>query len=119
MTNAVWPVSLPQRPLAQGFSERAPETVIRTPMEAGPPKVRRRFTAGVRQFGLQVRLTPDQVDTLDGFFETTLQGGALPFDWTQPRTGAAVTYRFAEPPSYAPMPGGQLWTSTLRLEVLP
>ncbi len=54
MSNPVWPPSLPQRPLAQGFSEQAPDTLIRTQMEAGPPKVRRRFTAGIRTMDLQL-----------------------------------------------------------------
>jgi len=33
-------------------------------MEAGPPKVRRRFTAGIRVVSLQIHLTPEQVETL-------------------------------------------------------
>ena len=119
MTNAVWPVSLPQRPLAQGLQERVPDTLIRTSMEAGPPKVRRRYTAGIRLFEMQLRLAASQVDTLDAFFEETLAGGSLPFDWEHPRTGAAVAFRFVEPPAYSPAAGGQLWTGTLRLEVLP
>ena len=119
MTNAVWPTSLPQRPLAQGYSERAAATVIRTAMEAGPPKVRRRYTAGIRRFELQLRLTPSEADTLDAFYDDTMMGGSLPFDWQHPRTGAAVAYRFVEPPAYTPAAGGQLWTASLRLEVLP
>jgi len=119
MTNAVWPASLPQEPLVEGFNERAPDTVIRTQMEAGPPRARRRFTAGIRHIECQVRLTPARVETLDAFFRATLAGGALPFDWTHPRTGAAATFRFVEPPSYAPVARGTLWQGTLRLEILP
>jgi len=119
MTNSVWPVSLPQEPLAQGFSEQAPSTVIRSQMEAGPPKVRRRFTAGVRNIECQLRLTPAQVDTLDSFFDTTVAGGSLSFDWKHPRSGAAVTLRFVEPPSYTPLTRGTLWQASLRLEILP
>ncbi len=119
MTNPVWPATLPQEPLAQGYAERAPDTVIRTQMEAGPPKVRRRFTAGVRSIECRLRLIPAQVDTLDAFFNTTVAGGALPFDWKHPRTGTAVTFRFVEPPSYAPVARGALWQASLRLEVLP
>jgi len=119
MTNPVWPATLPQEPLAQGFNERAPDTVIRSAMEAGPPKVRRRFTAGIRLIDCQVRLTPAQVETLDSFFDSTIAGGALSFDWKHPRTGAAVTYRLVEPPSYTPVARGTLWQASLRLEVLP
>ncbi|MCW5699969.1 MAG: hypothetical protein KIT00_09020 [Rhodospirillales bacterium] len=119
MTNPVWPYSLPQRPLAQGFNEQAPNSVIRTQMEAGPPKVRRRFTAGKRTIDMQLRLNADQVETLDAFHDSSLQGGALSFDWVHPRTGAAATYRFVESPSYAPIARGRLWTATLKLEILP
>ncbi len=119
MTNIVWPASLPQEPLTQGFSEQAPSTAIRSQMEAGPPKVRRRFTAGVRNIECQLRLTPAQVDTLDAFFGSTVAGGALPFDWKHPRGGTAVTFRFVEPPSYTPVARGTLWQASLRLEILP
>jgi len=115
----MWPATLPQAPLAQGFAERAPNTVIRTAMEAGPDKVRRRFTAGVRQIDCQLRLTPAQVTALDAFFEDTLAGGALAFDWAHPRSGEAATLRFVEPPSYAPVARGRLWQAQLRLEILP
>ncbi|MCW5698292.1 MAG: hypothetical protein KIT00_00435 [Rhodospirillales bacterium] len=104
--------------LAQGFNEQAPNSVIRTQMEAGSPKVRRRFTAGIRILDMHLRLNVDQVDTLDTFHDSTLQGGALSFDWVLPRTGAPMTFRFVEPPSYAPIARGRLWTATLKLEVL-
>jgi len=119
MTNPAWPASLPQEPLAQGFSEQAPNTLLRSQMEAGPPKVRRRFTAGIRNIECQVRLTPAQVDLLDTFFDATIAGGALPFDWKHPRNGTAVTFRFVEPPSYTPVARGTLWQASLRLEILP
>jgi hypothetical protein len=119
MSDPVWPLSLPQRPLAEGFHERAADTLVRTQMEAGPAKVRRRFTAGVRTMDLQLRLTGSQVETLDGFHDSTLAGGALAFDWVHPRTDLAIRCRFAEPPSYAPYAAGRLWTATLKLEILP
>ncbi len=57
--------------------------------------------------------------TLDDFYASTLAGGALQFDWVHPRTSAALAYRFVEPPAYAPVARGRLWTATLKLEVLP
>ena len=44
MTNLVWPAGLPQRPSVGGYQERFTETALRTPMEAGAAKLRRRFT---------------------------------------------------------------------------
>lgn len=118
MANPVWPVSLPQDPLIDGYDERAPDVLARTEMDAGPDKVRRRFTAGVRPMRLTVALTRTQVQTLDDFHVTTLQGGALPFDWTHPRTLATVAFRFTEPPSYKPQSQTD-WLAALALEILP
>jgi len=103
----------------EGLSEQAPNTLIRSQMEAGPAKVRRRFTAGARLIECQVRLTPAQVDLLDTFFDATIAGGALPFDWKHPGDGTAVTFRFVEPPGYTPVARGTLWHASLRLEILP
>ena len=119
MTNAVWPATLPQEPLADGYSEQAPNTVLRSQMEAGPPKLRRRFTAGVRTIECQLRLTPAEVADLDLFFTETVAGGSLPFDWKHPRTGTAQTFRWVEPPTYTPLARGTRWRATLRLEILP
>jgi hypothetical protein len=44
MTNLVWPAGLPQCPSVGGYQERFTETALRTPMEAGVAKLRRRFT---------------------------------------------------------------------------
>lgn len=103
----------------EGFSEQAPNTIIRSQMEAGPAKLRRRFTAGTRNFDCHLYLSADQVEALDAFYVSTLAGGALSFDWKHPRTQAAVTYRFVEPPSYKPVKRGSAWQASMKLEVLP
>jgi hypothetical protein len=116
---AVWPISLPQSPLMlQGFQETLPNTVIRTEMDVGPPKVRQRATAGIRAFTMIVQMTKAQVATLDTFYVSTLAGGSLPFDWTHPRTGAAATYRFVRPPICVPL-ADDLWQARMELEILP
>lgn len=111
-----WPVSLPSLEL-DGYAETAPDVVLRSQMDAGPAKVRRRFTAGVRPIAGQVTLTAAQTATLDAFYVTDLAGGATPFDWTHPRTGAACVMRFTEPPGYTPVE--QFYRATLRLEIMP
>jgi len=113
-----WPATLPQDALIDGYDERPPETALRTPMDAGPAKVRRRFTAGVRVVSATEALTRAQVDTLDAFYLTDLQGGALSFDWTHPRTQAAVQFRFVAGPRYAPQSQTD-WLAQLRLEIVP
>lgn len=115
---AAWPATLPQDVLIEGYAEAFPETRLRTPMDAGPAKMRRRFTAAVRPLKVSVPLTRDQVAALDTFFTTTLEGGALAFTWTHPRTLAAVTLRFVSAPQPVP-DSGAWWRCALDLEVMP
>jgi hypothetical protein len=92
---AVWPASLPQRFLeSPGVEEEAPDVMIETEMDAGPPKARRRFTAGFRMIRGTVRISKAQRATLDTFWVTTLEGGTLPFDWIHPITLATASFRF-------------------------
>lgn len=94
---AVWPASLPQDLQASpGLDEQPPDVMLETQMDAGPPKARRRFTAGFRPIKGTVEVTITQRNTLDDFFVNTLAGGTLPFDWKHPTTGAAATFRFVK-----------------------
>lgn len=117
MTDATWPAALPQA-LLLGLTETAPNLTIRTQMEAGPAKVRQRFTAAPRPVQGELVLTESQANTLDTFYVTTLAGGALRFGWRHPRTDAAVTYRFTEPPSYQQI-GALQYRVAMKLEILP
>jgi hypothetical protein len=97
---AVWPTSLPQRfQQNPGVTETPPDLVIESTMDAGPPKARRRFTAGFRLVSGTLALTHAQRATLDAFFLDTLEGGALPFDWIHPITSAPATFRFMPQPN--------------------
>ena len=119
MSNPVWPVSLPQTPPWNGYSESPPDTVLRTQMDAGPAKTRQRFTAGVRPIQERIRMSWDQVATLDTFYVTTLSNGALKFDWVHPRTAAVSVYRFTAAPSWRPSSRGKAWDVTMQLEIMP
>ena len=46
MADIDWPATLPQEILAEGYEEGLPDVLVRTKMDAGPDKVRRRATAG-------------------------------------------------------------------------
>jgi hypothetical protein len=114
-----WPAGVPADPLAQSVQEAAPELMLRSAMDAGPAKQRRRFTANVRPLRFTVPMTRAQAATFDAWFLATLQGGALAFDLTHPRTLATVSARFTEPPAYAFEPGGTTLQVSCSLEVLP
>jgi len=114
---ATWPGTLPDNFLQDNFSEKVPENVIRTPMDIGPPKMRQRSTAASRPISGNAYMTTAQVAIHDTFFVTTLSYGSLRFDWTHPRTGAAVELRYVNVPIYTPVGVG--WNVTLNLEILP
>lgn len=113
-----WPSTLPQTPLLRSYGETPPNLVLRTSMDAGPAKVRRRFTAGVRQFSFDFQLTGAQLEILDSFFMDDLAAGSTAFDFPSPRTGDPVQMRFTEAPQYSAR-GGDIWIVKLSLEALP
>jgi hypothetical protein len=128
---ATWPLTveepyvlgLPENFLADSYYESFAKNVLRSPMEVGPPKSRRRSTSGVKELGGVMYMTPDQMAVLTTFFETTLSDGALPFDWTHPRLGSTVTIscQFVEPPSFRRHDDSETigWLVSINLEVLP
>lgn len=92
---AVWPLTLPQRGLARGYTETPdPSITIRSSVEVGPAKLRPRHSVETRLFTIPLVLTNAQFETLDGFWESTLAMGSLPFDWIHMRTLAAYSYQF-------------------------
>ena len=113
----VWPAQLPQDSFI-GHIETAPEERLRTGMDVGPPKMRRRFTAGVRNVEIPIVLTTSEATTLMDFYTSTLTGGVGAFDWKLPRTGATVSFRFVAPPKIEAIEPN-VWRTALSLEILP
>lgn len=113
-----WPGTLPSAPLVDGYRESIPETAIRTTMEQGPAKLRRRTTAQARTLGLEYIMSAEQVTALETFFISTLSGGVLSFTFTHPRTGNSVSCRFKKPPQYTAH-NGLFYHVAIELEVLP
>ena len=91
---AVWPSTLPL-PEQEGYNEAQANNILRTTMDAGAPKQRRRYTAVYTTVKFQMTLTSTQTTTLMSFYNLV---GADAFTWTHPRTSASVTARFIEPP---------------------
>ncbi len=117
-----WPASLPQSAFLK-VAEVRQSAVIRTAMDSGPAKLRRRFTAAVRNLDVAMFLDGTQKATFDTFFNTTLAEGALSFDWTDPVTDSTISMRFREPATWNQIRTGtvanRLWQADLALEVLP
>jgi hypothetical protein len=128
MADAVWPVGLPP-PRLQPFSESLKSQVVRTAMDTGPAKVRRRQSAPIREFTVEIKITGEQLAVIfEPFFLDSLKGGSLTFSMTNPRTGVVDEYRFVSPPAYKPLgvvqlgtdeEGKEYWAVTFTLEQLP
>jgi hypothetical protein len=77
-----WPSTLPQRPQLDSFSETNGVLVIRSPMDSGPAKMRRR-AARPRTMQVSFFMDAAQRATLDNFIENTIRGTAR-FGFTHP-----------------------------------
>jgi hypothetical protein len=116
----VWPVTLPQA-VRVDYSESTGALILRTPMDAGPAKMRRR---GQRPSKMRLGffMTSTQVAALETFVLTTIKSTAR-FGFPHPRTGAQIEARLIPSDdgalysiSYsAPME----WTVDMEIEVLP
>lgn len=124
MADAIWPAELPQSLLVSDQTETPPDVVIRSEMDVGPAKARRRLTAGVRIIRASLMMTRAQLALFDDFFTGTIAGGALPFEWTNGRTGQTHDFRIVGAPEYsrvAPNAAGgrDPWRVRMLLEQLP
>lgn len=118
-TPYTWPITLPQR-VERGFTETIGVNVLRTPMDAGPAKLRRR---SIRPDILNVSflMTTAQVSVLEDFVLNTLQG-VFRFTFIHPRKQVQVETRIV------PTGDGQyfsvgykapeFWTVSLQLEII-
>ena len=120
MYSFVWPPSLPQLPTTD-YSEKGGLNILRTPMDSGPAKQRKR---GLKPSELQVTyiMSPTQITTFETFVFTTLNGTAR-FGITHPRTKLVVEARIIPQSSGDLFSYGYInesrYTVSLQLEILP
>lgn len=112
--------ALPQVP-QRGYTESIGVNVLKTPMDAGPAKLRYRG-AKASILNAQFLMTTTQVATLETFIINTLKG-VKRFNFTHPRTQQVVEVRIV------PQQDGQMyttaytapgyWTVSIQFEILP
>ena len=112
---ATWPAELVIT--RDGYRESPPDLVMRSSMDTGPDKIRRRSTAGVRPVTMSLFLTDAQQVILDAFFVTDTGHGAFSFIFVSPSTGNTENANFVGPPEYAR--NGPMWNVAVNLEILP
>ena len=113
-----FPSTLQNKVDAESFNYSFGDTTLRSQMDVGPAKVRRRFTRAVDMLTTSIMLDYDQYATFKIFYETTTNGGVTPFTYENPLTGASEEFRFAEPPSIQSI-GGRTFRVGMKWEKLP
>ena len=117
-----WPASLPQSQFI-GATDQDDDSVLRTPMDSGPPTRRNRFTAITRSVRTPMTLDGTQKATFDTFYRTTIANGSLSFDWEDPASLATVSFAFKSPPVWTMLhlgtAAGRFWSTSLDLEIQP
>jgi len=123
---AVWPSTIPQAFIHDSFSESTQSAVVRTDMSAGPPKVRRRFTAVSDFWSGYMVMDSTELADFKTFYTTTTSYGSLSFDFPDQfnLTGPTVTARFkidsgGQPYSISPDADTTDWQVSFTLEILP
>ena len=111
-------IGLPIAPILDGFVETTPDFVLRTEMDQGPAKVRKRTTTAVREFQMIFIMSKVQTTIFDDFYLSTINGGADSFDFTHPRTEEMLDLRLVKPPEYQAL-NAKYFRITLKAEALP
>ena len=125
MAPPAYPASLPQNPLVEGFNDTRQKAALRSDMDTGAPKRRKRFTAAIRPLKFPTILNGTQRVTFDTFYKTTLGEGSLSFTIPDPVDGNTITVFFVAPPKFniigasGTAAATRQWQSIYNLEVLP
>jgi len=94
MANITWPELLPATLLIEGLSKQPQSNVIRTAMDAGPKKARRRYTARTFKFSGKQIFNMAELAVFEQFYQFVLADGVLRFNFTDPTTLEIAEFRF-------------------------
>jgi len=111
-----WPDLLPADFLADGLSIQPQSNVIRTAMDAGPKKARRRYTARSVYFNGKQRFDEAELAVFEQFFHNVLADGVLRFFYKDPLSNQMDEFRFTD--NYSAIEIGGMYEVTLPMERL-
>lgn len=114
----IWPTALPEFVLREGYREGFKDIVIRSKMDTGAVKRRRRFSTGPEEHKFPIFLTSEEFDIFKEFYEIELAGGALSFQKIHPRTEIVETWAFTAHISPAMALGPDIYSVILPLKKL-
>lgn len=116
----VWPPELPQEQFGE-ISVKPRRGFIETEMDVGPPKRRRRTQVSRVPTKLQMELRGSQLALFEEFYNETLAGGTLGFEWQSVVSDATKLFFFLDEPEWDLWiansdPDERIWRSTFSLE---
>lgn len=124
MIDIVYPIDLPQRPETDNFSRTIGHSdVIVSDMDTGPSKRRRRSQANPIPYQMNIVVDIHQLEVFEDWYENTLKGGIMTFEWADPIKQTPAYFQFTNPterPTATPYNNaGNLFTIQLNLSMLP
>ena len=118
-----WPTSLPQKPLVDGYKRVLPNNLIRSSMDTGSDKVRKRGRFKPQEISASYVLTAAQRNTLESFVHDSLAEGAICFNWPHPELNKLVRARLKASQDgileFSPYRDTTRWSVTLKIEIWP
>ncbi len=118
MATVPWPTTLQDLLNTDSFGYKFGETAIRSEMDIGPAKVRRRFTRPVDTMTATINITTAQFPIFYYFYNTSLNGGVNMFSFIHPITRVPMEARFVSAPALSPL-GGEVFRVSMEWEILP
>lgn len=104
---AYWPPQLPTPQLA-GYGLAPQPAFVRSDMDAGPARQRRRFTQAPTDITMELVMTDDQLAIFEAWYEHRVDSGAAWFDAPMANGQGLTTVeaRFVEPWQSQPLGAG-------------
>lgn len=116
--SATWPSELQNLVNQDSFGLTFGDSTIRSDMDVGPAKVRRRITKAVDSITCSITLkTASEYSAFEYFYKTTLNGGVNQFAFNHPITGVQTDFRISKTPSFRPL-GGSVFQVSMEWEIV-
>lgn len=118
-----WPTTLPQVPQFNGYKRSLPNNLIRSSMDTGSDKVRKRGRFKPEVVSATYILDNAQKTTLENFVHDSLAEGAICFNWPHPELNKLVRARLKAGSNgifdIQPYSTSLMWQVSLELEIWP
>lgn len=123
MAVILWPSADVPETQAIGVKDWKDEALIKSQMDNGSFKARRRTRLPRRFISWKWELSGQERKDLETFYDTTLQNGALAFNMEDPLEESVLAWRFTSRPTFTMVLGAsetnwalRRWSNTIALE---